>query len=100
MNQLKQEFYSHARNQIRFDYQSGGRSYHCLDGGVGMNPYIGDRQLDPDEDIECGTCDGFGVVLTRIAGLWSYTDTPCPDCQNDPDPGEPQPYPDEDQWPT
>lgn len=62
-----------------------------------MNPYIGDRQLEPDDDTECSTCDGFGVVLTRIDGLWSYTHKPCPDCQHDSDLCEPQPYQDEDQ---
>lgn len=60
-----------------------------------MNPYIGDRQLDPDEDLECETCDGFGVVLTIKEGLRCCANTPCPDCQHDSDPGEPQAYPEE-----
>lgn len=50
-----------------------------------MNPYIGDRPLDPPEHDECETCDGLGV----IADLNTLEHEPCPDCQYDSDPGEP-----------
>lgn len=64
-----------------------------------MNPCIGDRQLDPDDDLECELCDGFGVILMPFYGDDSSSDewheVPCPDCQSDSDPGEPRDCPEE-----
>lgn len=62
-----------------------------------MNPYIGDRPLDPPEEKEiCDTCGGTRQV---VDGWWpgsmfqpSEPDLqPCPECSYDPepDPGEP-----------
>lgn len=55
-----------------------------------MNPYIGDRQLEPDEDRECDTCDGFRIVLDRKLAVCpdEWKEIPCPDCNHDSDPGE------------
>lgn len=52
-----------------------------------MNPYIGDRQLEPDGEPECETCDGTKWVLVK-EGM-GFEDVPCPSCQYDDDPGEP-----------
>lgn len=63
-----------------------------------MNPYIGDRQLEPDDDDECATCDGFGVVLDRKLFICpdEWEEVPCPDCNHDSDPGEPNDPPEAD----
>ena len=54
-----------------------------------MNPYIGDRPLDPPEDPdECETCGGHGAVGNILNA------EPCPDCCYDSDPGEPNEEPD------
>lgn len=53
-----------------------------------MNPYIGDRPLDPPEDNDCEFCDGLGT----IANCWALRNDPCPHCQ----PVEPDPEPEED----
>lgn len=62
-----------------------------------MNPYIGDRPLDPpDEPDECGTCGGCGQHqdFVGVNGDWDVFD--CPDCQPDMrDPGEPNDYPED-----
>lgn len=48
--------------------------------------YIGDRQLEPDDEPEyCEYCDGFDVIYPAD-GSDEY---PCPECQGDSDPGEP-----------
>lgn len=47
--------------------------------------YIGDRQLEPDEDDECETCGGDGVI-----GPYKR---PCHECQEDFNDAEPNPYP-------
>lgn len=64
-----------------------------------MNPYIGDRQLEPDEDLECDLCDGFKKILMPFYGDESSNDewheVSCPECQHDSDPGEPQAYSEE-----
>lgn len=54
-----------------------------------MNPYIGDRPLDPPEDDECETCDGSGIF---VCGPFNQI---CPECCDDSDPGEPNPYPED-----
>lgn len=55
-----------------------------------MNPCIGDRQLEPDEDLECSVCDGSG---------WVNCNQRCESCEQEwemlSDPGEPQGYPEE-----
>lgn len=53
-----------------------------------MNPYIGDRQLDPPEESDvCETCGDNGAV-GNILNV-----EPCRDCCYDADPGEPNDYP-------
>lgn len=47
--------------------------------------YIGDRQLDPEEDNGCEFCDG----LTTIANLALMRNDPCPHCR--PDEVDPEP---------
>ena len=49
--------------------------------------YIGDRQLEPDDELECETCDGTKWILVK-EGM-GFEDVPCPSCQYDEDPGEP-----------
>jgi len=48
--------------------------------------YIGDRQLDPEDDNTCSTCDGAGKVQDWIGphNEWGVFD--CPDCTPDTDP--------------
>lgn len=58
-----------------------------------MNPYIGDRPLDPPEDDECETCDGSEWILVK-SGM-GFEEVPCPSCQYDSDPGEPNDYPED-----
>ena len=41
-----------------------------------MNPYIGDRQLDPDDDNGCEHCSGLGT----IANLRLMRNDPCRHC--------------------
>lgn len=53
-----------------------------------MNPYAGDRPLDPPEDDECETCGGHGVVGNILNA------EPCPDCCYDADEGEPNDFSD------
>lgn len=49
-------------------------------------PYIGDRQLEPDDEPEvCEYCNGSGFVPDGSGPL----EQPCFACQYDPDPGEP-----------
>lgn len=50
--------------------------------------YIGDRPLDPPEDDECETCGRHADSENP------FTTQPCPDCQYDSDPGEPNEEPD------
>lgn len=52
-----------------------------------MNPYIGDRALDPPEDDECEICEGSGAI-----GPYNR---PCHGCQDDFDMAEPNPYPED-----
>ena len=62
-----------------------------------MNPYIGDRPLDPPEDDECETCCGLGQIEYEIGDCPETFDIGlmnCPDCQPDNDPGEPNEEPD------
>lgn len=48
--------------------------------------YIGDRQLEPDDEPEvCEYCNGSGFVPDGSGPL----EQPCFACQYDPDPGEP-----------
>lgn len=62
-----------------------------------MNPYVGDRQLEPDEDYEpdfegdqCKKCYGYKEIHCGQG----YEK--CPDCMPDlSDPGEPNDYPDD-----
>ena len=56
-----------------------------------MNPYIGDRSLDPPEDDGCETCGGGGALGNSLN---SWNSEPCPDCCYDSDPGEPNDEPD------
>ncbi|QZA71274.1 transcription regulator [Pseudomonas phage AH02] len=70
-----------------------------------MTPYIGDRQLEPDDDLEpelvsCAYCDGNGSTNPT----WSDPlGDQCPDCLGTgvvicfdmSDPGEPNDYPEE-----
>ena len=49
-----------------------------------MNPYIGDRQLDPDSEFECPYC---GALFHGPMMLRQHTER-CPH-NNDSDPGEP-----------
>ncbi|MNE47365.1 hypothetical protein D3C81_2099000 [compost metagenome] len=51
---------------------------------------IGDRQLEPDEEPECGLCDGEGFTWIREKTGRTYKDH-C-GCQLDSDPGEPNDY--------
>jgi len=46
--------------------------------------YIGDRQLEPDDENECDWCLGTGEAI----GLRG-DEISCPFCQHDSDPGEP-----------
>lgn len=58
-----------------------------------MNPYIGDRQLEPGEDPEvCEWCEGNGFVYDDDD---NQVDCGSCDAPYDPDPGEPQDYPEE-----
>lgn len=49
-----------------------------------MNPCIGDRQLDPDDEPECSVCNDSG---------WTNGDQRCTNCEQEwmimSDPGEP-----------
>lgn len=54
-----------------------------------MNPYIGDRPLDPPEDDECEFCKGWAAFN------YGSEDVACQHCQTDNDPGEPNDPPDE-----
>lgn len=45
-----------------------------------MNPYIGDRQLDPDEQDECPRCDGFKTIAVLCEDIDTWHQAPCPDC--------------------
>lgn len=56
-----------------------------------MNPYIGDRPLDPPEDDGCETCGGGGALGNSLN---SWNSEPCPDCCYDSDHGEPNEDPD------
>ena len=60
-----------------------------------MNPYIGDRPLDPPEEPDiCEICGGHGQYQAFVGtqGDWDVFD--CPDCMpHDADPGEPNDYP-------
>lgn len=61
-----------------------------------MNPYIGDRPLDPPEVDECETCGGHGVVYYMTAS-GNRSHSLCPDCDKESDmtdPGEPNEEPD------
>lgn len=62
-----------------------------------MNPYIGDRPIDPPyEPDECETCGGSGTVFNLYANcLDDGEEGPCPDCHPDSDPGEPNDYPED-----
>lgn len=53
--------------------------------------YIGDRQLEPDDETECDLCDGFKTILMPFYADEGdeWKEVPCPDCQHDTDPGEP-----------
>ena len=64
-----------------------------------MNPYIGDRELDPPEEPdECETCGGTRLVTENK--LWvcpdEWEEIPCPDCHPDSDMAEPNYYPEPD----
>lgn len=50
--------------------------------------YIGDRQLEPDDEPECEFCDSLGHTdeWDEIDQVWYQVDC---HCQYDPDPGEP-----------
>lgn len=65
-----------------------------------MNPYIGDRQLEPDDEPEvCELCGGSGEVYSGHHSYEGYYQPPepimdkCPECDGegkyDTDPGEP-----------
>lgn len=55
-----------------------------------MNPYLGDRVLDPPEDNGCEFCDGFGF----IGNIWALRNDQCPHCQPIERDPEPDNYPD------
>lgn len=55
-----------------------------------MTPH--DRWLEPDDDDECETCDGSKWVIVK-SGM-GFEEVPCPSCQYDDDPGEPNEEPD------
>ncbi len=43
--------------------------------------YIGDRQLDPDDDPVCDQCDGLRVISVLCDEIDTWHDIPCPLCQ-------------------
>lgn len=59
-----------------------------------MNPCIGDRKLEPDEEPEvCEMCGGHGEQCRMTMDGWDCQ--PCPECCHDADPVEPNDLPEE-----
>lgn len=50
--------------------------------------YIGDRQLEPDDEIECDWCSNHMIMFDA-----DDNEVQCPYCQSDSDPSDPNEHP-------
>lgn len=45
--------------------------------------YIGDRQLEPDDEPECYECDGLGFIAVLCDDIDAWHDIKCPVCHGE-----------------